>query len=85
VEIEFFADALTDLDFWKKSGNKVIQKKLDKLFVALLENPYEGIGKPEALKYDLSGRWSRRINSEHRMIYEVRGELIKIYSLRGHY
>jgi len=49
------------------------------------ETPFEGIGKPEALKHNLSGKWSRRINSEHRLVYEVERELIKVYSLRNHY
>jgi len=52
-----------------------------------MDSPFEGIGKPEALKYNLTGNWSRRINSEHRNIYEVleTEQIIKIYSLRGHY
>jgi toxin YoeB len=85
VGIELFEDAIKDFAFWKKSGNIAIQKKIQQLFAAAIENPYEGIGKPEALKYDLSGKWSRRINEEHRMIYDVKGDLIRVYSLRGHY
>lgn len=51
------------------------------------ENPFTGIGKPEALKYDLSGFWSRRINREHRIVYKVYEEKkgIEIHSLKGHY
>ena len=56
---------------------------------AIQKNPFEGIGKPEQLKHHLSGVWSRRINQEHRMIYEiVDGNTIKILnfiSLKGHY
>lgn len=48
-------------------------------------HPFEGIGKPEPLKYKLTGKWSRRINSEHRIIYDVVDETINVYSLRGHY
>lgn len=51
----------------------------------MLETPFEGIGKPEALKHNLSGKWSRRINAEHRIVYEIEGELIKVYSLKNHY
>ena len=47
--------------------------------------PFEGIGKPEELKHNLSGYWSRRINQEHRIVYAVDGDFIKINSLRGHY
>jgi toxin YoeB len=49
------------------------------------ETPFGGIGKPEALKENLSGYWSRRINREHRILYKVDNEIITIYSLRGHY
>ena len=56
---------------------------------AIQENPFEGIGKPEPLKHDLSGVWSRRINQEHRIIYEIIDEntieLLNIISLKGHY
>jgi toxin YoeB len=49
------------------------------------QNPFEGIGKPEPLKYSLSGKWSRRINHDHRIIYEVKDEKVYIHSLKGHY
>ncbi|MDR6783349.1 Txe/YoeB family toxin of toxin-antitoxin system [Pedobacter africanus] len=51
----------------------------------MIKHPYEGIGKPEALKYDFSGQWSRRINSEHRIIYDATENVISVYSLKGHY
>jgi len=85
MEIELFAGAIEDFEYWKKSGNLAIQKKINKLFSSMLETPFEGIGNPEALKYNLSGKWSRRITREHRIVYEVQGELIKVYSLKGHY
>lgn len=61
MEIELFADAIEDLNYWKKSGNLSIKKKIDQLFLSIAENPYEGLGKPELLKHNLSGKWSRRI------------------------
>lgn len=85
MEITYSADAKEDLLFWRKSGNKAVQKKITSILNSILENPFEGIGKPEPLKYDLSGKWSRRINKEHRLIYDVTEIRIKIYSLRGHY
>ena len=85
MEIEFAKQAQLDLAYWKKSGNKIIQKKISDLLEDLQSNPFEGIGKPEALKHSLSGSWSRRINLEHRMVYEVIDEIIYIQSLRGHY
>jgi len=51
----------------------------------LTEHPFEGTGKPEALKYNLSGCWSRRINTEHRLIYEVSADVVYIISVKGHY
>ena len=89
MEVIYTPQAVEDLNYWKKSGNKAIQKKIQQLIVAIIENPFEGIGKPEPLKYELSGSWSRRINREHRIVYEVYNEntvvILEIQSLRGHY
>ncbi len=83
--IEFSDEAKKDIVFFQKSGDKAILQKIKKLIVSIQENPFTGIGKPEPLKYNLSGLWSRRINLEHRMIYEVAEDLITILSLKGHY
>lgn len=85
MEIIFLPAAIEDLKFWKKSGNKIIQNKISKLIVSIQENPFEGIGKPEALKHNLSGSWSRRINQEHRLIYSIKENTIEIESIKGHY
>ncbi|MFO7862442.1 MAG: Txe/YoeB family addiction module toxin [Salinivirgaceae bacterium] len=85
MEIEYTLQAKEDLDFWKKSNNTTILKKIRKLIEAILQNPYEGIGKPEALKYNLTGCWSRRINKEHQIVYEVFDNIIIVHSLNGHY
>jgi toxin YoeB len=85
VEIVLYPDAISDMKYWRKSGNKSIQKKITQLLHAIKENPFEGIGKPEPLKYDFTDKWSRHISQEHRIIYKVGGHIIKIYSLRGHY
>jgi len=85
MEVVFDEIALDDLKFWKKSGNSVVQKKIEKLILSIIESPYTGIGKPEALKYNLFGKWLRHINDEHRIIYEIEGDLIRFYSLKGHY
>jgi len=85
MEIEYTEQAQDDLKFWKKSVNKSVQNKIVKLLDAILENPYEGIGKPEALKHELTGKWSRRITAEHRIIYVVIDSIIFIQSLKGHY
>ena len=87
MEVSYTPDALKDRDFWKKSGNKSILKKITALVEAIEDNPFEGIGKPEQFKHEFSGYWSRRINKEHRIVYEVIEEenKILILSLKGHY
>lgn len=86
MEIIYSEEAQKDIDYWKRSGNKVIQKKIQELLFAIEKDPFNGIGKPEALKHNLTGLWSRRINQEHRLVYQVQDkETIKIYSLKGHY
>ncbi|MEP6626799.1 MAG: Txe/YoeB family addiction module toxin [Ginsengibacter sp.] len=84
MEVAYLEKAIEDINFWNKSGNKNIQKKIAQLIESVKETPYEGIGKPEALKHELSGKWSRRINQEHRLIYEIEKDKVFVYSLRGH-
>lgn len=83
--LDFSGQAQKDISFHKISGNKAILKKLLVLFEELIEHPFEGIGKPELLKYDLSGYWSRRINREHRIVYEVKEDTVFVLSVKGHY
>ena len=73
-------------EYWKKNDPN-ITKRIKKLLADILEHPYMGIGKPEPLKYELAGKWSRRINSEHRLIYSVHDDMIDVYifSMRYHY
>lgn len=85
MEIEYTLKAKEDIDYWKKSGNASILKKIRKLIEAITQSPFEGIGKPEALKYNLTGCWSRRIDKEHRIVYEVLDDKIIVHSLKGHY
>lgn len=85
MEIIYTNRAVDDISYWKKSGNKSIQSKITKLLKSINETPFEGIGKPELLKYELKGFWSRRINKEHRLIYKLNDDKITVYSLKGHY
>jgi len=89
VDVIYSDKAQADIEFWKKSGNKIIMNKITKLIEDIQLHPYEGLGKPEALKHSLSGKWSRRINQEHRIIYQVTSEntieILNILSLKGHY
>jgi toxin YoeB len=89
VEVIYSEKAQKDREFWKKSGNKAIMNKITALIEDMQLHPFEGIGKPESLKHELSGKWSRRINQEHRIIYRVTEEdtieILDILSLKGHY
>ena len=97
MEIVFSAQALKDRDYWIKTGNKAVMNKITALLKDMKEHPYTGIGKPEPLKYDLTGKWSRRITIEHWIVYAVQekemkknGEDVKemelhIFSMRYHY
>ena len=85
MEIIYLPKAGEDLTFWINSGNKAILKKIAQLTEAIIQNPYRGIGKPEPLKYALTGKWSRRITDEHRYIYQIENNILKVYPLKGHY
>lgn len=84
-KIAFTEQAITHLSFWHKSGNKLVIRRIEQLIESIGNTPAQGIGKPELLKYDLAGKYSRRINHEHRLVYEIIGDTIYILSLKGHY
>lgn len=83
--LDFTDDSKSDLKFHKKSGNKAILKKIIAILVEIADYPFSGTGKPEPLKHDLSGKWSRRINREHRLVYEVLDTIVIVYAIKGHY
>lgn len=74
MEVILLEEALADLEFWKRSLIQEIQT-----------SPFSGTGKPEALKHELTGKWSRRISHEDRLVYRIVDEKILVYSLKGHY
>jgi len=69
---------------WQKIDKKTL-KKINDILEDISRNGHQGIGKPEALKHELAGLWSRRITLEHRIIYSIKDEVISIISCRGHY
>ena len=73
--------------FFCQCGNKAVLNKIKALLDDIAEHPYTGIGKPEALKYELTGKWSRRINAEHRIVYSVHDDIVEVYifSMKYHY
>ena len=76
--------AIEDLDYWAKNDVKLL-KKIINLISAISQSPFDGIGKPEPLKGNLQGYWSRRIDQEHRIVYTVRESEIIIIACRYHY
>jgi toxin YoeB len=87
MEIVYSIKALEDIAYWKKSGNIAVQKKITSLLNDIVAHPYTGLGKPEALKHQLSGSWSRRITAGHRLVYRVntKNNTIEVETARGHY
>ncbi|GFZ83959.1 hypothetical protein GCM10011497_10950 [Elstera cyanobacteriorum] len=76
--------AWSDYEIWQTEDRKVV-KKINLLIKETLRDPFNGIGKPEALKLNLSGLWSRRIDQEHRLVYQVSETAITIIACRYHY
>ena len=87
MELIFKSEALSDIDYWKSSGQKAVQKKISDLLGEIVEHPTTGTGKPEQLRGDLAGCWSRRITKKDRIVYEIDEEngVVNILSLRDHY
>ena len=85
MEVVYKDKAIDDIRFWKKSGQQTIQNKISRLIEDILKHPYSGLGKPEALKYELRGLWSRDIDKGNRLIYEVVGQQLHLISMHGHY
>lgn len=82
--IAFVPKAFENFNEWF-SENKKIHAKIVELIKDIQRNPFSGIGKPEPLKHELKGLWSRRITDEHRLVYEMKNEEIIIHSCRFHY
>lgn len=84
MKIIFTRNAWEDYISWLHDDRKML-KKINDLIKDIQRNPFEGKGKPEPLKYDLSGYWSRRIDREHRLVYQADENEIRIYACRYHY
>lgn len=85
MEIRLTDCAKAEIKRFLHSGQKNVVKKIEALLSEIKNSPFEGIGKPEALKHEFSGMWSRRVNKEHRILYEVIEDVTFIYSVKGHY
>lgn len=84
MNITFSKNAWEDYSSWLDEDKKILMK-INELIKEIARTPYEGKGKPEPLKYDLAGYWSRRIDREHRLVYQVIETEILIYSCKYHY
>jgi toxin YoeB len=84
MRITFSKNAWEDYISWQKEDKKTL-RKINELIKVIQRMPFEGLGKPEPLKYDLTGYWSRRIDLEHRLVYQYRDNELLIYSCRYHY
>lgn len=80
----FVDESWEDYLYWQQSNKKMVDK-INALLKDLKRNPFTGLGKPEPLKYKYKGFWSRRIDGEHRLIYQVKGDEIHIAKCRFHY
>jgi toxin YoeB len=82
--VVFEVDAFRDIVEWARIDRRLYQR-IANLIVDTLRSPFSGLGKPEPLKHELRGYWSRRINDEHRLVYKVDDEAITIIACRYHY
>jgi len=84
VKFVWDQDAWEDYEWWQTQDRKIL-KRINLLLHGIARNGNEGMGKPEPLKHGFQGYWSRRITSEHRLIYKVEGEEIRVAGCRYHY
>ncbi|MEO6974554.1 MAG: Txe/YoeB family addiction module toxin [Gallionella sp.] len=84
MPIKFSDQAWEDYQFWQ-GKDKATLKRINALLKGIQRAPFEGIGKPEPLKHNLSGFWSRRIDQEHRLVYAVQDDTILVAQCRYHY
>ncbi|MEA3491398.1 MAG: Txe/YoeB family addiction module toxin [Campylobacterota bacterium] len=84
MNLIFTDEAWEEYLYWQTNDKKNL-KKINNLIKDIKREPFDGIGKPEALRHELSGFWSRRITDEHRLVYEVCENSISIVSCRYHY
>lgn len=82
--IKFTEKAFEEYLYWQLQDRKTL-KRINSILKDISRNPYEGIGKPEGLKGNLSGYWSRRIDDKNRLVYRVKNEQIEVYQCKNHY
>ena len=83
-DVQFTPTAHKQLQEWLKSEKRIYQH-IDELIKAIQDSPFKGLGKPEPLKHQFKGYWSRRITKEHRLVYKVTADSIIVVSCKYHY
>ena len=84
MTVSFAKSALADYQAWDAEDKKTYDR-INALILDIARSPFSGLGKPEGLKHNLSGYWSRRITQEHRLVYKVKDDTIFIASCKFHY
>ena len=84
MNVVFSPQASEDYQHWQ-SADRAVLKRINRLINEIRRDPYQGIGKPEPLKYGLVGAWSRRITDEHRLVYRTTADALEILQVRYHY
>lgn len=84
MKLIFSTNAWDDYLYWQRTDKKILHR-INELIKDIQRNKYQGVGKPEPLRHNLSGFWSRRITSEHRIVYKIEDDSILIAQLRYHY
>ena len=84
MELVWQTNAWEDYLYWQKTDTKILSR-INELIKDCLRSPFKGVGKPEPLKGNYAGCWSRRINDEHRLVYTITNEYIIVVSCRSHY
>ena len=84
MRLIFSDEAWEDYLFWQKQDRRMVDR-INKLIKKTIREPFSGVGKPEPLKHALAGYWSRRIPDEHRMVYKVADDALRIVQLKYHY
>ena len=84
MNLQWTPDGWADYVYWQTEDRKTL-RRINKLIKDMLRTPFQGIGKPEPLRYDLSEYWSRRIDDTNRLVYRIKHDTLEILSCRGHY
>lgn len=88
MQFEFSPNAKEQYEYWTRNDDKILTK-IHELLESISENPFDGLGKPEPLKFNLRGYWSRRISAQHRLVYKIEGtqpnRICLIVQCRFHY